>query len=290
MSGPPQPPRPPRAPRRTGRDRNPAGLARRAARAGRARRGLRSHQLLRAPARAAHRLPVVRPGQLRRLRLLHHQRVHRARLAGAQGQRADLLGEQAVPAVPAVPAGRGHRGGALLRPLRVDTRRGLGPGDLGPVPAADDVERAGGKNLPNVVWSLSYEMVFYLLLTALFIARVHKRSSWYALGFAAAAVAIGGLLPQAFFTHNVATPQADRAGGGPGRARRAGLRGRAARHVTAARRGARRGGGDHAARLQQQLDLALGGPVDPRPDVHRDHVLPGRTGPVPVAPGHRDRR
>jgi peptidoglycan/LPS O-acetylase OafA/YrhL len=33
-----------------------------------------------------------------------------------------------------------------------------------------------GKNLPNVVWSLSYEMVFYLLLSALFIARVHKRS------------------------------------------------------------------------------------------------------------------
>jgi peptidoglycan/LPS O-acetylase OafA/YrhL len=64
-----------------------------------------------------------------------------------------------------------------------------------------------GKNLPNVVWSLSYEMIFYLLLTALFIARVHKRSSWYALGFAAAAVAIGGLLPQAFFTHNVATPR-----------------------------------------------------------------------------------
>jgi peptidoglycan/LPS O-acetylase OafA/YrhL len=64
-----------------------------------------------------------------------------------------------------------------------------------------------GKNLPNVVWSLSYEMVFYLLLTALFIARVHKRSSWYALGFAAAAVAIGGLLPQAFFTRNVATPR-----------------------------------------------------------------------------------
>src|SRR6266571_4260681 len=42
----------------------------------------------------------------------------------------------------------------------------------------------GGKNLPNVVWSLSYEMVFYLLLTALFIARVHKRSSWSGLAFA----------------------------------------------------------------------------------------------------------
>ncbi len=64
-----------------------------------------------------------------------------------------------------------------------------------------------GQNLPNVVWSLSYEMVFYLLLTALFIARVHKRSSWYALAFAAAAVAIGGLLPQAYLTHNVATPR-----------------------------------------------------------------------------------
>jgi len=65
----------------------------------------------------------------------------------------------------------------------------------------------GNQNLPNVVWSLSYEMIFYLLLTALFIARVHKRGSWYALAFAAAAVAIGGLLPQAYFTSNVATPR-----------------------------------------------------------------------------------
>jgi peptidoglycan/LPS O-acetylase OafA/YrhL len=65
----------------------------------------------------------------------------------------------------------------------------------------------GGENLPNVVWSLSYEMVFYLLLTALFIGRVHKRSSWYALGFAAVAVALGGLLPQAYFIHSVATPR-----------------------------------------------------------------------------------
>jgi peptidoglycan/LPS O-acetylase OafA/YrhL len=61
-----------------------------------------------------------------------------------------------------------------------------------------------GQNLPNVVWSLSYEMIFYLLLTALFIARVHKRSSWYALGFAVAAVAIGGLLPQHYLVGHVA--------------------------------------------------------------------------------------
>jgi peptidoglycan/LPS O-acetylase OafA/YrhL len=65
----------------------------------------------------------------------------------------------------------------------------------------------GGQNLPNVVWSLSYEMIFYLLLTALFIARMHKRSSWYALGFAAAAVAIGGLVPRAFLTHHVDAPR-----------------------------------------------------------------------------------
>src|SRR5690242_13272237 len=60
-----------------------------------------------------------------------------------------------------------------------------------------------GQNLPNVVWSLSYEMVFYLLLTALFIARVHKRSNWYALAFAAAAVAIGGLLPRHYLVGKI---------------------------------------------------------------------------------------
>jgi peptidoglycan/LPS O-acetylase OafA/YrhL len=64
-----------------------------------------------------------------------------------------------------------------------------------------------GENLPNVVWSLSYEMIFYLLLTALFMARVHKRSSRYALAFAAAAVALGGLLPQAYFTSNLWSPR-----------------------------------------------------------------------------------
>jgi peptidoglycan/LPS O-acetylase OafA/YrhL len=63
-----------------------------------------------------------------------------------------------------------------------------------------------GQNLPNVVWSLSYEMIFYLLLTALFMARVHRRSSRYALAFAAAA-ALGGLLPQVYFTNNLWSPR-----------------------------------------------------------------------------------
>jgi peptidoglycan/LPS O-acetylase OafA/YrhL len=59
----------------------------------------------------------------------------------------------------------------------------------------------GGANLPNVVWSLSYEMIFYLLLTALFMTGLHRRSSRYALGFGIAAVMLGGLLPQAYFNH-----------------------------------------------------------------------------------------
>ncbi len=64
-----------------------------------------------------------------------------------------------------------------------------------------------GENLPNVVWSLSYEMIFYLLLTALFMARVHRPSSRYALAFAAVAVALGGVLPQAYFTSNLWSPR-----------------------------------------------------------------------------------
>jgi peptidoglycan/LPS O-acetylase OafA/YrhL len=63
-----------------------------------------------------------------------------------------------------------------------------------------------GPNVPNVIWSLSYEMIFYLLITALFIGGVHKRSSWYAVGFGVAAVAFGGLLPMQYFSHRLSTP------------------------------------------------------------------------------------
>ena len=54
-----------------------------------------------------------------------------------------------------------------------------------------------GLNVPVVVWTLSYEMVFYLLLAALFSWRVHRLSGWYATGFAVGAVALGGVLPMA---------------------------------------------------------------------------------------------
>jgi len=54
-----------------------------------------------------------------------------------------------------------------------------------------------GLNVPVVVWTLSYEMVFYLLLAALFSWGVHRLSGWYATAFAVGAVALGGVLPMA---------------------------------------------------------------------------------------------
>lgn len=57
----------------------------------------------------------------------------------------------------------------------------------------DDV--LGGTNVIVVLWTLSYEMVFYLLLTALFTVGQHRRSARLAAGFAAGALLLGGLLP-----------------------------------------------------------------------------------------------
>jgi peptidoglycan/LPS O-acetylase OafA/YrhL len=53
----------------------------------------------------------------------------------------------------------------------------------------------GTQNAINVIWTLSYEMAFYLLVTALFVTGKHQRSSRWALLFAVAAVALGGVLP-----------------------------------------------------------------------------------------------
>src|SRR5579875_367079 len=60
----------------------------------------------------------------------------------------------------------------------------------------------GGSNLVNVLWTLSYEMTFYLVLTALFTLGVHRRSGWYAGGFAAGALLLGGLLPRLWLSHS----------------------------------------------------------------------------------------
>jgi peptidoglycan/LPS O-acetylase OafA/YrhL len=57
-----------------------------------------------------------------------------------------------------------------------------------------------GPNVPNVTWTLSYEMVFYLLLAALFSWSIHARSRDYALTFGVGAVVLGGILPMAALT------------------------------------------------------------------------------------------
>jgi peptidoglycan/LPS O-acetylase OafA/YrhL len=63
-----------------------------------------------------------------------------------------------------------------------------------------------GSALPNVVWSLAYEMVFYLLLTALFLGGAHRRSGRYALVFAVAALALGRVLHPGALSHHLLTP------------------------------------------------------------------------------------
>jgi peptidoglycan/LPS O-acetylase OafA/YrhL len=55
----------------------------------------------------------------------------------------------------------------------------------------------GVPNVINVLWTLSYEMLFYLLVVALFVTGVHRRSAPVAVGLVTAAVLAGGVLPMA---------------------------------------------------------------------------------------------
>lgn len=50
----------------------------------------------------------------------------------------------------------------------------------------------GAPALLNVLWTLSYEMVFYLLLSALFLVGRHRHSAWIALALTACALVGGG--------------------------------------------------------------------------------------------------
>ncbi|WP_226900241.1 acyltransferase family protein [Nonomuraea phyllanthi] len=52
-----------------------------------------------------------------------------------------------------------------------------------------DVVSVGG--VADTMWTLSYEMVFYLLVTALFLVKGHGRSGLLSMSFAAGAVAVG---------------------------------------------------------------------------------------------------
>ncbi|MGW5680738.1 acyltransferase family protein [Nonomuraea sp. NPDC003754] len=58
------------------------------------------------------------------------------------------------------------------------------------------MEVTGSAGLVEPMWTLSYEMVFYLLVTGLFVAGVHRRSGWFALAFALLATLVAFTLPR----------------------------------------------------------------------------------------------
>jgi peptidoglycan/LPS O-acetylase OafA/YrhL len=66
----------------------------------------------------------------------------------------------------------------------------------------------GTNNVLVVIWTLSYEMVFYLLLTALYTVRAHQRSGTFALTFAAGALLLGGTLPTIWLSDHTVGPTA----------------------------------------------------------------------------------
>jgi peptidoglycan/LPS O-acetylase OafA/YrhL len=63
----------------------------------------------------------------------------------------------------------------------------------------------GVPNAINVLWTLSYEMIFYLLVAALFATGTHRRSAPIAVGLALAAVPAGGLLPMTLLSRTAGT-------------------------------------------------------------------------------------
>ena len=65
----------------------------------------------------------------------------------------------------------------------------------------------GTQNAIDVIWTLSYEMAFYLLVTALFVTGKHQRSGRWALLFGVAAVAFGGVLPMTGISRTFLGPQ-----------------------------------------------------------------------------------
>ncbi|MFJ9842872.1 acyltransferase family protein [Kitasatospora sp. NPDC101155] len=55
----------------------------------------------------------------------------------------------------------------------------------------------GVPNAISIMWSLTYEMVFYYFVSALFVLRKHRQSGPIAVGFATCAVLLGGVLTPA---------------------------------------------------------------------------------------------
>jgi peptidoglycan/LPS O-acetylase OafA/YrhL len=84
--------------------------------------------------------------------------------------------------------------------LATDTVDDVGLSALGHVFMLQDL--LGVVPLINVMWTLSYEMAFYLIITLLFVAGVHRASAGFATGFACASLLLGGILPQVALSHS----------------------------------------------------------------------------------------
>ncbi|WP_067449847.1 acyltransferase family protein [Actinomadura macra] len=63
----------------------------------------------------------------------------------------------------------------------------------------------GVPNAINVLWTLSYEMAFYLLIVALFVVGGHRRSAPVASGLVVTALLVGGLLPSTLLSRTAGT-------------------------------------------------------------------------------------
>ncbi|MFG1876570.1 acyltransferase family protein [Sphaerisporangium sp. NPDC049003] len=92
------------------------------------------------------------------------------------------------------------------------------------------VDVVGSAGVADTMWTLSYEMVFYLLITALFVGGLHRRSGVWAVAFAVAALVVGLVLeapvlargPAAFVALGVVVAGLACVVTGSGRARTAG--------------------------------------------------------------------
>ncbi|MCQ0012140.1 acyltransferase family protein [Actinomadura madurae] len=145
----------------------------------------------------------------------------------------------------------------------------------------------GVPNIVNVYWTLSYEMVFYLLVTAMFVAGVHRSSARVALGFGVGAAILGVALPSGLL--------ASRWPGGTILAAALCLAGGLAAMVSPAahgapRRGRGRGGAGPRPAGPRQPHRRHREPVRHRHHVRRDGDPrhPGRQAPGPA--GRRDGR
>src|SRR4051794_25768032 len=61
------------------------------------------------------------------------------------------------------------------------------------------VDPLGVRGAVRVFWTLSYEMIFYLVVSGLFVWRLHRRSAEWAAGLALVALVAGRALPNGLF-------------------------------------------------------------------------------------------